>query len=281
VPTRLQFAVFGQPIAHSLSPRIHAMFAAQFGIALDYRSIEAGCEDFEGALDAFAREDGVGANVTLPLKQDALALCSDATDRARRSGSVNTLVRDGSHWRGDSTDGAGLLRDLRVRCAFGELQDVRCLLLGAGGAARAVAFALADAGIESLLIANRTHERARELAAAIDAPNVEAIPWDALGVAGAFDLVLHATAAGHDASQLALGPAIATDALCYDLSYGEAAAPFLRWAKSAGAARVDDGLGMLVEQAAESFAIWHDRAPETATVFDAMRRERSLAIGGA
>jgi shikimate dehydrogenase len=281
VPARLQFAVFGQPIAHSLSPRIHAMFAAQVGIALDYRAIEAGRDDFARALEAFASEGGVGANVTLPLKQDALALCSDASDLARRSGSVNTLVRHGSHWRGDSTDGAGLLRDLRVRCAFGELQDVRCLLLGAGGAARAVAFALADAGIESLLIANRTHERACDLAAAIDAPNVEAIPWDALGAAGAFDLVLHATAAGHDAGQLAFAPAIATDALCYDLSYGEAAAPFLRWAKSAGAARIDDGLGMLVEQAAESFAIWHGHAPDTAPVFDGMRRERPLAIGGA
>jgi shikimate dehydrogenase len=277
---RLQFAVFGQPIAHSLSPRIHAMFAAQFGIALDYRAIETSRDDFARTLDAFAREGGVGANVTLPLKQDALVLCADASDRARRCASVNTLIRDRGHWRGDSTDGIGLLRDLHARCAF-EPRGRRCLLLGAGGAARAVAFALADAEIETLAIANRTHQRADELAAAIGARNVAAIQWSALGDVGAFDLVLHATAAGHDGGPLALPSSIATDALCYDLSYGNAAAPFLRWAKASGAARIADGLGMLVEQAAESFSIWHGRAPETASVFDAMRRERPLAIDGA
>lgn len=278
--SRLQLAVFGQPISHSLSPRIHAMFAAEFGIALDYRAIEAGRDDFARKLDAFVREGGIGANVTLPLKQDALTLCSDASERARRSGSVNTLIRDRDHWHGDSTDGVGLLQDLRARYGF-EPQDVRCLLLGAGGAARAVAFALADAGIEALLIANRTPERARELTAAIDSSNVEAIEWNALGDAGAFDLVLHATAAGHDGAPLALPDSIATGALCYDLSYGEAARPFLRWAKSASAADVDDGLGMLVGQAAESFRIWHGRAPDTASVFAAVRREGPLAIDGA
>jgi shikimate dehydrogenase len=272
----LQYAVFGQPIAHSLSPRIHAMFATQFGIALEYRAIEAGRNDFARALDAFARAGGVGANVTLPLKQDALALCADVSDRARSCGSVNTLIRGGDQWRGDSTDGAGLLRDLRGRYGF-DSQDVRCLLLGAGGAARAVAFALTDAGVEALAIANRTHERAHALAAAIDAPSVEAIRWDALGDAGAFDLVLHATAAGHDGAPLALPASIAEGALCYDLSYGAAAAPFLHWAKSAGAEGIDDGLGMLVEQAAESFAIWQGRTPQTAPVFDALRRERPLA----
>jgi shikimate dehydrogenase len=280
VSSRLQFAVFGQPIGHSLSPRIHAMFAAQFGIALDYRAIDAGRNDFARALDAFARDGGVGANVTLPLKEDALALCADASDRARRCASVNTLTRDGDRWRGDSTDGAGLLRDLRARYGF-EPQDVRCLVLGAGGAARAVAFALADCGVEALVIANRTHDRAHRLAAAIAAPNVEAIRWETLGDAGAFDLVLHATAAGHDGAALALPASVANGALCYDLSYGEAAAPFLRWAKSAGAEAIDDGLGMLVEQAAESFLIWHERSPRTAPVFDALRRERPLASAGA
>jgi shikimate dehydrogenase len=280
VPARLQFAVFGQPIAHSLSPRIHAMFAAQFGIALDYRAIEAGRDDFVLALDAFARTGGVGANVTLPLKQDALTLCADTSERAARCGSVNTLIRERERWRGDSTDGAGLLRDLRRRCAF-DPQGRRCLLLGAGGAARAVAFALADAGVERLVIANRTHERAVALAAAIGARNVAAILSNALGEIEPFELILHATAAGHAGAPFALPASIANEALCYDLSYGEAAAPFLRWAKSAGAGRIDDGLGMLVEQAAEAFRIWHGRTPETAKVFDALRRERPLAIGRA
>jgi shikimate dehydrogenase len=274
----LQYAVFGQPIAHSLSPRIHAMFAAQFGIPLGYRAIEAGRDDFARALDAFAHAGGAGANVTLPLKADALSLCAEASDRARRCGSVNTLTRVGTGWHGESTDGIGLLHDLRIRCGF-DLRDCRCLVLGAGGAARAVLFALADAGVEPLVVANRTRERARALVAAVGSANVEAVDWDALGAAGAFDLVLHATAAGHEGAPLALPPSLAADALCYDLSYGDAAGPFLRWARSAGAARVDDGLGMLVQQAAESFRIWHGALPETASVFEALRRERPLAAG--
>jgi shikimate dehydrogenase len=172
------------------------------------------------------------------------------------------------------------LRDLHARYAF-EPRGRRCLLLGAGGAARAVAFALADADVKTLVIANRTHGRARALASAIGAPNVEVVHWEALDDAGAFDLVLHATSAGHDGAPLVLPELIATDALCYDFSYGEAAKPFLRWADSAGAACIADGLGMLVEQAAESFFIWHGRRPDIAPVFDAMRRERPLAIDGA
>ena len=281
-----RYAVFGQPIAHSLSPRIHAMFGAQLGIAIDYRAIEAGREEFSARLEAFARDGGCGANVTLPLKRDALALCAAVSDHALRCGSVNTLIRDGAAWRGDSTDGAGLLIDLDLRHGFeatGCGRNWRCLLLGAGGAARAVAFALADPGVlEALVIANRTHERARELAAAIGAANVEAVDWRALGDAGAFDIVLHATSAGHGDASLSLPRSIITDrSLCYDLSYGEAALPFLRWAKAAGAGYLADGLGMLVEQAAESFFIWHGRAPDTARVFDALRRERPLAIVGA
>jgi shikimate dehydrogenase len=281
VTTPPRYAVFGQPIAHSLSPRIHAMFAAQFGIALDYRAIEAGHDDFARALDAFAREGGLGANVTLPLKQDALALCAGVSDRARRCGSVNTLIGDGERWRGDSTDGIGLLRDLQTRHAF-EARGQRCLLLGAGGAARAVAFALADAGAAALVMANRTHERARQLATAIDAtPRADAVHWDSLDEAGAFDLVLHATAAGHDSAPLSLPHSIVTrHALCYDLSYGNAAAPFVSWAKAAGAGRIADGLGMLVEQAAESFAIWHGRKPDAAPVFAELRREFPLATDG-
>jgi shikimate dehydrogenase len=291
VTSRLQFAVFGQPIAHSLSPRIHAMFAAQFGIALDYRAIEAGRDDFARALDAFACDGGVGANVTLPLKQDALALCSTVEDGARRCGSVNTLTREDGGWHGDSTDGVGLLLDLHQRQGFETRcygARTRCLLLGAGGAARAVAFALADAQVDALVIANRTLGRASELAQAVRASGagggeslVEAIEWSALAAAGAFDYVLHATSAGHDGAELALPSSLAEEALCYDLSYGTAARPFLQWAKSAGARALADGLGMLVEQAAESFCSWHGEAPETDPVFDALRRERPLAVDGA
>jgi shikimate dehydrogenase len=273
-----QYAVFGQPIAHSLSPRIHAMFGAQLGIALDYRAIETGREGFADALARFALEGGRGANVTLPLKQDALSLCADVGNRAMRCGSVNTLIRERDHWRGDSTDGAGLLRDLRDRHAF-EPRARRCLLIGAGGGARAVAFALADAGAARLAIANRTHARATDLAKAIGTASVEALGIDQLGAAEAFgidqlgaaeafDLIVHATATGHGDAELAFPRSlVGSHSLCYDLSYGSAAITFLRWARAAGAKRASDGLGMLVEQAADSFELWHGRRPDTAPVF--------------
>ena len=267
--TTLRYAVFGQPIAHSLSPRIHAMFAAQFGIALDYRAIESSLDAFASTLDAFAREGGAGANVTLPLKQEAARLCTEVTDRARRADSVNTLIRDGDGWRGDSTDGVGFIRDLRDRHHF-EPHGKRALLLGAGGAARAVAFALVEADA-ALTIANRTRERAERLA---DATRSQVIDWNASVDADAFDLVVHATAAGHGDASFEW-PTVPIDAhtLACDLSYGAAAAPFLARAQAAGA-RTIDGLGMLVEQAAESFAIWHGKTPATDPVYAALRATR-------
>ncbi len=263
-------AVFGQPIAHSQSPRIHAAFGAQLGIALDYRAIEAGRDDFPHALDAFARAGGRGANVTLPLKEDAFALCATHGTRAQRCGSVNTLIRDGDAWRGDSTDGIGLLRDLRDRHGF-DPRDRRVLLLGAGGAARAAAFALADAGAIRLVVANRTIERANSLAQALGA-HARACAPDELDATDRFDLIVNATAAGHAGAAFTLpGVRIGSSTFCYDLSYGKAAQPFLDWAHSAGAGSAVDGLGMLVEQAAESFELWHGVRPDTTPVYAMLR----------
>ncbi|MEO8010798.1 MAG: hypothetical protein ABI650_04050, partial [Dokdonella sp.] len=164
-----QFAVFGQPIAHSLSPRIHAAFAHALSIPLEYRAIEASVETFVVELARFGAEGGSGANVTLPLKQHAAQLCLGLSERARRANSVNTLVRHGEGWHGDTTDGAGLIRDLTARHEL-DVRERRTLLLGAGGAARGVAYALLDAGIGELTIANRTPERADALADAIGDP---------------------------------------------------------------------------------------------------------------
>ena len=265
------YAVFGQPIAHSLSPRIHAAFGEQCGIALDYRAIETGIDDFDAALETFARDGGVGANLTLPLKQAALARCSEVTDRARACGSVNTLVRAGSAWHGDSTDGVGLLRDLRQHQGF-DPTGAEVLLLGAGGAARAVAFTLAAAGVRRLTIANRTRERAEALAGRLGLDGVSACAWQQLHRLDPPGLIINATSAGHAAGDLELPTVlVAPGALCYDLSYGAAARPFLAWAGAAGAARLADGLGMLVEQAAEAFALWHGRRPDTAPVHAALR----------
>ncbi|RYD16151.1 MAG: shikimate dehydrogenase [Lysobacteraceae bacterium] len=263
------YAVFGQPIAHSLSPRIHAAFAAQAGIALEYRAIEAGRDAFADALAAFARAGGVGANITSPLKQDALELCRSASERARRCGSVNTLVREGDGWHGDSTDGVGLLRDLAERHAF-DPAGRRVLLLGAGGAARAVAFALVDAGVGELVLANRTRARAEALADALGA-RARATDLGTLARAGRFDLVLDASAASHAGGVIALPPELFDRAsLAYALSYGAPARGFLESARAAGAGRCVDGLGMLVEQAAEAFSCWHGLRPRTQPVHAAL-----------
>ncbi|MGB0133468.1 shikimate dehydrogenase [Dokdonella sp.] len=267
-----QFAVFGQPISHSLSPRIHAAFARDLSIALEYRAIESSAEGFVGALAAFADRGGLGANVTHPLKQIAARLCLSVSERARQADSVNTLVRRGEGWHGESTDGVGLVRDITGRHGL-YVRGRRTLLLGAGGAARAVAFALLDAGISELTIANRTPERADALADSIGKPEVvHTRYWNDLGQWGAFDLIINATSAGHCRMSLALPPSLlAPRAICYDLSYGHASFGFLAWARSAGANHAIDGLGMLVEQAAEAFEVWHGRRPDADAVYAELR----------
>ena len=254
---RKHHAVFGTPISHSLSPRIHAAFARQCGIELDYRAIEADAGDFRAKLDDFAARGGTGANVTLPLKEAAFALCSEASERARRAGAVNTLVRAGDGWHGDNTDGAGLVRDLTGRHML-DLRARRTLLLGAGGAARGTAPALLEAGIGELTIVNRTPERADALADALGEPGrVHPRYLGDLAALGEFDLIVNATSAARG-GQLPALPRSLVGRRCaaVDLSYGEAAIPFLAWARANGCHDAVDGLGMLVEQAAESFALW-------------------------
>jgi shikimate dehydrogenase len=263
-----KYAVFGHPVAHSLSPRIHAAFGKQAGIALDYASIDAPPEGFTDALAAFAAHGGAGANVTLPHKEAAFALCAQVSDRARRAGAVNTLIRAGDGWAGDNTDGLGLVRDLTDRHGL-DLRSRKTLLIGAGGAARGVAPALLEAGIGELYIVNRNPARADALVDALGEPGrVHSRYWDDLANLGAFDFIVNATSAGREESQLKLPFSIvAPRALAVDLSYGEAAIPFLAWARAAGATHAIDGLGMLVEQAAESFLLWHGVRPDTRKVF--------------
>ena len=267
------YAVFGHPVSHSLSPRIHTAFAQQTGIELDYTAIEATAEGFTQVLDAFVAAGGKGANVTLPLKQAAFALCATTSERARRVGSVNTLTRNDGQWQGDNTDGIGLVRDLTERLGL-DLRGRRALLLGAGGSARGVAPALLDAGVSELMIANRTSERADALADALGEPKrAHSRYWDDLVNEGDFALIVNATSLGRDGSaEFRLPFALSTPrTLAVDLNYGEAAIPFLAWARTAGCRDVVDGLGMLVEQAAASFELWHGVRPETAPVYAALR----------
>lgn len=266
-----RYAVFGHPVAHSLSPRIHAAFARQTGVEMEYAAIDAAPNEFDSALAAFASVGGRGANITLPHKEHALALCSGLTGRAKRAGAVNTLSRHGDRWDGDNTDGIGLVHDLTERRRL-DLRGRRVLMLGAGGAARGVAPALLDAGIAELWLVNRTPEKADSLSDALGEPGrVHTRYWSDLPQLGAFDMVVNATSAGRGAGGLTLPFSLATTrSLAVDLSYGEAAIPFLAWAGAAGCEHRFDGLGMLVEQAAESFAIWHGKRPDTDAVFDAL-----------
>ncbi len=277
----LRYAVFGHPVAHSLSPRIHAAFARQLGITLEYDAIDVAMDEFHPALEAFAARGGRGANITLPHKQLALVLCDQLSTRAQRAGAVNTLVRTDTGWDGDNTDGAGLVRDLTERHSL-DLRGRRTLLLGAGGAARGVAPCLIDAGIGELFIVNRTPDKADALADALGLPGrVHSRYWSDLGNQGAFDFIINATSMGREAASMPLPFSLAAPrALAVDLSYGEAAIPFMAWARSAGCHDVVDGLGMLVEQAAESFERWHGVRPDTGPVY-AMLLERADALATA
>ena len=272
-PVATRYAVFGHPVAHSLSPRIQREFARQSELAMSYEAIDASPESFTQALADFAAHGGQGANVTLPHKQAALAMCSQLTARALAAGAVNTLVRAADGWHGDNTDGVGLVRDLTERQAL-DLRGRRTLLLGAGGAAHGVAPALIDAGIGDLYVVNRHPEKADALADLLGQPGrVHSRYWQDLATLGAFDFIINATSAGRDQGELVLPFGIATPrTLAVDLSYGEASIGFLAWARSANCAQAIDGLGMLVEQAAESFLVWHGLRPQTEAVYAQLRR---------
>lgn len=270
------YAVFGHPVAHSLSPRIHAAFGKQSGIDIHYVAIDADAGQFAAALAEFAARGGAGANVTLPLKQAAFALCGDTTERARRAGAVNTLVRDGDGWQGDNTDGDGLVRDLTGRHAL-DLRARRTLLIGAGGAARGVAPALLDAGIGDLFVVNRTPERADALVDVLAQPGrVHPRYLDDIAALGEFDLIVNATSAARG-GELPRLPAslVGRRTAAVDLNYGEAAIPFLAWARAHGCHDMVDGLGMLVEQAALSFARWHGVTPDTDPIYGELRGEHA------
>ena len=274
------YAVFGHPVSHSLSPRIHAAFGRQLGISLDYTTIEATPDAFPQALDAFVTAGGKGANVTLPLKEAAFALCASTSERAQRAGAVNTLIRNDGQWRGDNTDGIGLVRDLTGRLSL-DLRGRRALLLGAGGSARGVAPALLDAGVSELIIVNRTAERADALADALGDPQrAHSRYWDDAGAEGDYALIVNATSASRDGTtEFTLPFQLANSrTLAVDLNYGEAAIPFLAWARAANCRDVVDGLGMLVEQAAASFELWHGVRPDTAPVYATLRDKDAALV---
>lgn len=270
---KARFAVIGQPVDHSLSPLIHKLFARQWTVDLDYRAIALAPENLATGLAALAAEGVYGLNVTLPHKQSAIALCGALSERARRAQAVNTLTAVDGTWQGDNTDGIGLVNDLTQRQGI-DLRGRRTLLLGAGGAASGVAPALLDAGIGELVVCNRSPEKADALVDALaDPARVHTRYWQDLDELAHFDLIINATSAGRGTQPLKLPFHLgARQTVAVDLGYGRAAIDFLAWAKATECGRTLDGLGMLVEQAAESFYLWQGVRPETDEVYDQLRK---------
>lgn len=270
-----RYAVFGHPIAHSLSPQIHQTFARQSGIELEYTAIDVAAAEFADSARAFFNAAGAGANVTLPHKSAAFALADECTEAAERVGVANVLSKlpDG-RLRAHNTDGAGMVRDLTERHRI-DLRGHDALLLGAGGAAHGVAWSLLDAGVQRLTIVNRTPERADALADRLGDPaRVHTRYWKDLADIGSFDLIVNSTSAGVRGDTLELPFSLAgARALCYDLSYGAAASGFLAWARTAEARFAFDGLGMLVETAADAFELWHGVRPDSEPVYRALRKQ--------
>ncbi|AUB83974.1 shikimate dehydrogenase [Candidatus Thiodictyon syntrophicum] len=269
---RQRYAVIGNPIAHSKSPLIHAAFARQTGADLEYGRLLAEPDDFEGTVRRFFGDGGRGLNVTVPFKEQAFRLADEHSPGAAAAGAVNTLIPlPGGRLRGDNTDGVGLVRDLRENHGFA-FAGRRLLLLGAGGAARGVLRPLLETGLKELLIANRTAARATALAdAAADLGAVSGCGLTDLGGTD-FDLIINATAAGLTGAVPPLPPrCLAPGAWTYDLLYGDRPTPFCCWGRAHGAAQALDGLGMLVEQAAESFRLWRGIMPQTAPVIELLR----------
>ena len=267
-----RYAVIGNPVGHSKSPWIHAKFAGQTGEDIEYGSILAPKEGFAAVVAAFKEAGGKGANVTLPFKEEAYAISNELSGRAQAAWAVNTLLFSSSGITGDNTDGCGLTRDLKLNQAF-KIRGRRVLLLGAGGAARGVLLPLLEEHPASLVIANRTVEKARGLVNLLPGRGAEAVAVSSYdGLHGeSFDLVINATSAGMTDTALPLPAGLfAPGSLAYELMYGRETA-FMRQAGSDGAARISDGLGMLVEQAAESFFLWRGVRPRTVPVLAEMR----------
>jgi len=264
-----RYAVVGNPVAHSKSPLIHAQFARQTGQDLEYGRLLAPLDGFRTTVESFRREGGRGLNVTLPFKLEAFALAQQRSPRALDAGAVNTLKFESDAVVGDNTDGVGLVRDLEGNLDVG-IAGKRVLLMGAGGAAQGVIGPLLDAGPAAVLVGNRTVDKARALVArfAVRAGGAELLASSYDGLAGRrFDLIINATSASLSDTVPDLPHGVfAPGCAAYDMMYGKGLTPFLQVAQSAGASRLADGLGMLVEQAAESFFVWRGVRPLTAPV---------------
>lgn len=274
-----RYAVFGSPIKHSKSPRIHQLFAEQTGQSLEYTAKEVSAEKFKISVVEFFAQGGKGINCTLPLKELAWALANHSTDRAETSRAVNTLVlQDDGQILGDNTDGCGLINDLTVNHGIA-LKNNRVLLLGAGGASRGILAPLLEQLPRYLILANRTRQKASDLAAEFSMfGDVEGCGFSDLK-GKQFDVIINATSASLTDEMPPLEYSVlAQGGVCYDLAYGNRPTAFVLWGMGHKAKLSVDGLGMLVEQAAEAFYLWRKVRPKTKPVIEALNAARRFNL---
>ncbi len=274
-----RYAVFGSPIKHSKSPRIHQLFAEQTQQSLEYIAQEVKAEQFKESVAAFFNQGGKGLNCTLPLKELAWAYADQTTERAEASKAVNTLVlqKDGSIL-GDNTDGYGLVKDLMANHGI-YLKNARILILGAGGACRGILGPILEHSPHNLMLANRTRQKASDLAAEFCIlGDVEGCGFSDLK-GHQFDLIINATSASlYDEMPALEDSLLAEQGVCYDLAYGNKPTAFVRWAQAHNAKKSLDGLGMLVEQAAEAFFLWRSVRPQTKPVIEELNAARRFVV---
>ncbi|MCL1051005.1 shikimate dehydrogenase [Shewanella abyssi] len=267
-----RYAVFGNPIGHSKSPKIHGMFAAETAQLLRYEAILAPVDAFEASFRTFVANQGLGANVTVPFKEQAFTLCDELSEQAQLAGAVNTLsVLSDGRVRGDNTDGLGLVADLQRQ--FGSLKGLNILLVGAGGAARGSVLPLLQADIAKLTIVNRTQSKAEALVGIFSQyGNVSTLPME--HTEQSYDVIINSTSSSLSGDVPNISPqTIGEDTVCYDMMYGKEQTSFNTWALAHGAKQAVDGLGMLVGQAAQSFLIWRNVKPGVDTVLSQLRSE--------
>ena len=271
-----EYAVMGNPIKHSKSPQIHSLFAEQTQQSIHYTAIQVDSGGFKQAVGNFAAHKGKGLNITVPFKEEAWALVDERSERAERAGAVNTIkfLSNGNLY-GDNTDGVGLVNDLKNNYKI-DIVSKRVLLMGAGGAARGVLAPLLNEKPASIVVVNRTQSKAKELAEHFaDLGEISGCGYDNLS-GQQFDIVINATAASLQGELPPLpDKLVSAEACCYDMMYGRQT-PFMQWAAQQGVQTITDGLGMLVEQAAESFFIWRKVRPDTGTVLTILRKEISI-----
>ncbi|MBK5074406.1 shikimate dehydrogenase [Budviciaceae bacterium CWB-B4] len=267
-----QFAVFGNPIAHSKSPRIHHLFAESCRIDLHYATQLGSLDEFENEIRTFFADGAKGANITLPFKERAYAICDELTERAASAGAVNTIKRlNDGRLLGDNTDGIGLLSDLQRLGMV--IPGSRVLLIGAGGAARGVILPLLSHGCK-LVVTNRTYAKAEMLATLFSSFGSISSKASHVLAEEQFDLIINATSTGISGDTPSIPSSlISSDTACYDMFYQAILTPFLKWALEHGAGKHADGLGMLVGQAAHAFYLWHDVMPEVEPVLNELRKE--------